>query len=135
MNWIIWSLISCFVTAIAFLMFQNANDLNVQEKTKYILSSLVCAGFFALMLLMLHKELTFSITKDTILLGLIFVIMNICLVISVNKGGSRAVQVNNMNIILVLIGGYIYFKERLTYKQIIGIVIALIGTSIMIQSN
>jgi drug/metabolite transporter (DMT)-like permease len=100
-------------------------------------------GLFSLVYIMLNlKNLTMFFnqkhSKDIIYLSLFiaFTIIgfNTSLLFSLNETPktSYCLLIINLNIILTLLLSYYLFKEKMNYKSLIGILISLIGLSIVI---
>jgi len=143
MNWIFYALIAWICTGTSFLLLKNVNT-KVQHSLElqyiYILITLIISGLFSAMLLVylvltknknLKEMVNFSKT-NIISLGIAIVLSYIFLMIAGIKGGTPAFQIINLNIIIMAIGGHYFYKEKLNMTKIMGIVVALIGASIII---
>ena len=73
--------------------------------------------------------------KLAILLGFLTVNAGCWHSISLNSGGSSAQQIINLNILVVMAYGFFFTQEKFNLEIIIGILITLIGGSILIHGK
>ena len=143
MNWVFFAIIAWICTGTSFLLLKNVNK-KVQNSLAlqyiYILISFVISGLFAsciLCYLFLTKNKNLkdiaSFSKLNVTsLGIVLVLSYLFLMVAGNKGGTAAFQIVNLNIIIAALGGYFFFREKLPFIKIVGIVIAILGASIII---
>lgn len=146
MNNLIWALIAWFFTGSTFLLLQNVGkDIKKDLKLQiiYVLLAFIIAGivsfFLFLVIIFKNTKLENDILKilkikniiNLIFLGLFILFSYIFLEIALNKGGSVSAQIINLNILIAVIGGFIFFGERLNPVQYGGIVLAIISGGIL----
>lgn len=147
MYWQIYALLAWFFTGLSFLLLRNvppnitSNPMNISI---YVFSFFIVVGVIsAICFLSLKNTSRFNniinqitTTNKINILGisLSIILGYICLMIAINFGGSPAIQIANLNIIIAIVGGYIFFGDKITRTKIIGILICMFGASILIFS-
>lgn len=143
MNWVFYALIAWLFTGTSFLLLKNVSS-KVQSSLSlqyiYILMAFIIAGIFSGLILIYLKLTNNKFLKDIssfsktnlISLGLVLVLSYLFLMVAGNKGGTPAFQIINLNIIIAAIGGYLFYNEKLNLTKIIGIIVAIVGASIII---
>jgi drug/metabolite transporter (DMT)-like permease len=101
------------------------------------------AGFLSILYLFLNKknEIIKSCDKKLLvfvfLFGALLLCNNLCMQYSMkvtpNIGFSHLIV--NLNVILTLFASYFLFKQKISFKSFIGIIITLFGISIVVNSN
>jgi len=143
MNWVFYALIAWLFTGTSFLLLKNVSSKvqsNLSLQYIYILMAFIIAGLFSGLILLYLKLTNNKFLKDIssfsktnlISLGLVLVLSYLFLMVAGNKGGTPAFQIINLNIIIAAIGGYLFYNEKLNLTKLIGIVVAIIGASIII---
>ena len=141
-TWIFFALIAMLLSSLhtICLKFVKKDNNYIDIGLAFIF---LFVGLFSLVYIMLNlKNLTMFFnqkhSKDIIYLSLFiaFTIIgfNTSLLFSLNKTPktSYCLLIINLNIILTLLLSYYLFKEKINYKSLIGILISLIGLSIVI---
>ena len=141
-TWIFFALIAMLLSSLhtVCLKFVKKDNNYIDIGLAFIF---LFVGLFSLVYIMLNlKNLTMFFnqkhSKDIIYLSLFiaFTIIgfNTSLLFSLNETPktSYCLLIINLNIILTLLLSYYLFKEKMNYKSLIGILIALIGLSIVI---
>tara|TARA_Y100000591_G_C21772749_1_gene666478 strand:+ start:489 stop:947 length:459 start_codon:yes stop_codon:yes gene_type:complete len=142
MSWIIYAILAWISTGTTFLLLRNTGSVvskNVKLQIMYILVSFVISGFLSLIILIYYitndKSILTNIYKfekiNITILGILLVLSYIFLELAGNKGGSAAFQIANLNIIISVVGGYIFYKEKLNPLQYFGIFLAIISAGII----
>ncbi len=142
MYWLLWAIIAWLFTGTSFLLLRNTGSHvsnNIRLQFVYILVSFIVSGIVSLIILILYilknKQIISEIQNfgkiNIIFLGIILVGSYIFLEFASNKGGSPAFQIANLNIIISVIGGYIFFKERLNPVQLFGIFLGILAAAII----
>ena len=143
MNWVFYALIAWLFTGTSFLLLKNVSS-KVQSSLSlqyiYILMAFIIAGIFSGLILIYLKLTNNKFLKDIssfsktnlISLGVVLVLSYLFLMVAGNKGGTPAFQIINLNIIIAAIGGYLFYNEKLNLTKIIGIIVAIVGASIII---
>ena len=141
-TWIFFALIAMLLSSLHTICLKFVKKDNNYVDIGLALIFLF-VGLFSLVYIMLNlKNLTMFFnqkhSKDIIYLSLFiaFTIIgfNTSLLFSLNKTPktSYCLLIINLNIILTLLLSYYLFKEKINYKSLIGILISLIGLSIVI---
>lgn len=142
MKWLIWSILAWASTGTSFLLLRNTGrkvSNSIDLEIIYILTSFVVAGLIAFLILLsliLKNQKVISDMKqfgktNLIALGFILVLSYLFLKFASNEGGSPAFQIANLNIIISVVGGYIFFNERLNPVELFGILLAIISAAII----
>jgi drug/metabolite transporter (DMT)-like permease len=143
MNWVFYALIAWLFTGTSFLLLKNVSSKvqsNLSLQYIYILMAFIIAGIFSGLILIYLKLTNNKFLKDIssfsktnlISLGVVLVLSYLFLMVAGNKGGTPAFQIINLNIIIAAIGGYLFYNEKLNLTKIIGIIVAIVGASIII---
>ena len=141
-TWIFFALIAMLLSSLHTICLKFVKKDNNYVDIGLALIFLF-VGLFSLVYIMLNlKNLTMFFnqkhSKDIIYLSLFiaFTIIgfNTSLLFSLNETPktSYCLLIINLNIILTLLLSYYLFKEKMNYKSLIGILISLIGLSIVI---
>ncbi len=141
-TWIFFALIAMLLSSLhtVCLKFVKKDNNYIDIGLAFVF---LFVGLFSLVYIMLNlKNLTMFFnqkhSKDIIYLSLFiaFTIIgfNTSLLFSLNETPktSYCLLIINLNIILTLLLSYYLFKEKMNYKSLIGILISLIGLSIVI---
>ncbi len=144
--WLLFASIAWLFTGVSFLLLRNtsqivANSLYLQ--VIYILITFIFTGIISLIILFFLIFQDKSILKqiknfkkiNLIILSLVIVLSYIFLKLSSTQGGTLAFQIANLNILISVVGGYFFFKERLNPIQYFGIVLAIISAAIIGGGN
>tara|TARA_Y100000389_G_scaffold185642_1_gene205249 strand:- start:412 stop:810 length:399 start_codon:yes stop_codon:yes gene_type:complete len=118
-------------------------DTSNYDNNLFILLSFIMAGFLSILYLFLNKknEIIKSCDKKILvfafLFGALLLCNNLCMQYSMkvtpNIGFSHLIV--NLNVILTLFASYFLFKQKISFKSFIGIIITLFGISIVVSSN
>jgi drug/metabolite transporter (DMT)-like permease len=118
-------------------------DTSNYDNNLFILLSFIMAGFLSILYLFLNKknEIIKSCDKKLLvfvfLFGALLLCNNLCMQYSMkvtpNIGFSHLIV--NLNVILTLFASYFLFKQKISFKSFIGIIITLFGISIVVSSN
>lgn len=142
--WIYLSFLAMLTTAFSLLILKylNTTKLNI-----FILLGFgyFLAALFALVYMCTHRK-DFDYTIKNISLPIIififlFATLHICSQNIVSNALKLAPNISychliiNLNILVTLIASYFFFKEKINYKTLIGILITLIGLSIVIYNS
>tara|TARA_Y100000741_G_scaffold53322_1_gene36688 strand:+ start:1834 stop:2274 length:441 start_codon:yes stop_codon:yes gene_type:complete len=143
-KWIFMSLIVMLTTSSALILLKLLNntkhDIGILLAISYIISA-VLGLFYIIYNFKNYKYSINNISFYVIILVILFSVMHICsqqimsnaIIIAPNI--SYCHLIINLNVIITLIASYFIFKQNITYKSIIGILIALIGVGIIIFNN
>tara|TARA_X000000368_G_C22925296_1_gene665012 strand:- start:259 stop:666 length:408 start_codon:yes stop_codon:yes gene_type:complete len=132
-NWIIYSIIASILSALAFIILKYFTD-----NIGFLLLSFVFVGIISLVYLIgFHKTDIKLMLPYAFLYAILFVSMNIliCYAVKCSTNISYAHLIINLNIILTIIASYFLFKQQLNMYTFIGIVISLIGVTIVIFNS
>lgn len=143
--WIFLALLSMFISGLGVIFLKYINDSNY-DTNYFILLSFFFVGIISAILILLDKDkfikkcknydykFIFVISFFSILLLLNTFCMQYAILKSPNIGYTHAII--NFNVVLSLIAGYFLFKQKINYKVFFGIIISLIGLSIIaLNSN
>tara|TARA_B100001175_G_scaffold91860_1_gene77624 strand:+ start:5645 stop:6100 length:456 start_codon:yes stop_codon:yes gene_type:complete len=141
--WIFYSFIAMFFITIhsiihKYILIYNNNNADISLAITFLFT-----GIISLIYLSFYKEKIKNILKDknsniiiclSIFLALIILSINMAVskAFSFSSNISYCNLIINLNIILVLLFSYILFKERLNKQTMLGILLSLIGLSIVI---
>ena len=129
-NWVIyiWVAIIFFVIGQSFLKFDKNNALIT---CCFFTISMGILGLSTLLYLMVSKSENVSLSRYGLLAGILFFFGNLLWILSIKVAPSLShirVTMAGGETILLLISGYLLFKERiLTINNIIGILLVLSG--------
>ena len=140
--WIFLSLIATIVSAINVICFKLIDN---SKYNNYIFLAITffITGIICLIYLITSKNnrklfisnVDYKLFIYTFLFAFIIILNNYCIQLAVkyspNIGYSHLII--NLNIIITLIAGYFLFKQKLNLMTFIGIIISLIGISIIIK--
>ena len=141
-TWIFFALIAMLLSSLHTVCLKF-----VKKDNNYIDIGLALiflfVGLFSLIYIILNFKNVFKFlnqkhSKDIIYLSLFIAIIiigfNISLLFSLNETPktSYCLLIINLNIILTILLSYYLFKEKINYKCLMGILISLIGLSIVI---
>ena len=139
-NWIILSIIGTIITSISLIFIKIVSDSKYDNDL--ILASTFCImGLLSLLYIIFNKrkDIFFKECNHKILLFiLVFAIILLTSKIVVSQAIKYTPNVSyvhmiiNLNIILTVIMGYYIFKQTINIKCFIGILLALLGISIVI---
>lgn len=139
--WVFLASICSLITAslvilMKYISFSNCNLKNI------VILTFILSGFLSLIYILFDKnflkDIKNNITKKDIFLIILFSLLLVlnrmfqiyAFKISPQIGYSQLII--NMNIIFTLIAGYFLFQQKINIKSLIGIIITLIGLSIII---
>tara|TARA_Y100000591_G_C21799027_1_gene681039 strand:- start:416 stop:820 length:405 start_codon:yes stop_codon:yes gene_type:complete len=120
-------------------------DYSNYDNNLFILLSFIMAGFLSILYLFLFKNNKNEIIKScdkkllifAFLFGVLLLCNNLCMQYSMkvtpNIGFSHLIV--NLNVILTLLVSYFLFKQKISFKSFIGIIITLFGISIVVNTN
>ena len=129
------------ITVISLKFIDNSN----YDNNLFILLSFIMAGFLSILYLFLFKNNKNEIIKScdkkllvfVFLFGALLLCNNLCMQYSMkvtpNIGFSHLIV--NLNVIVNLLASYFLFKQKISFKSFIGIIITLFGISIVVNSN
>lgn len=138
--WILFALIAMFVSGIHTICFKFMNNKFIDIGLAFIF---LFAGFLSLVYILfnnnrlknfLKQENSKKIILIALLIGIFIIIFNTSLLYSINNSPkvSYCLLIINLNIIITLLIGYFLFKEKLNFKTFLGMLLSLIGLSIVI---
>ena len=139
-NWIALAFLSTLITAIGTISLKII-DNSKYDNNIFLSLTFIFMGIFSIFYLILNnkiktklltscdKYLIFFVILFSILLILNNVIMQYAFKISPNIGYSHIII--NLNVIITVIAAYYLFKQNLDFRCLIGIIISLIGISII----
>ncbi len=140
--WVYIALLSMLISAISTISLKFIDTSNY-DNNLFILLSFIMAGFLSILYLFLNKknEIIKSCDKKILvfafLFGALLLCNNLCMQYSMkvtpNIGFSHLIV--NLNVILTLFASYFLFKQKISFKSFIGIIITLFGISIVVSSN
>lgn len=141
--WIFYSFIAMFFITVhsiihKYILIYNNNNAHISLAITFLFT-----GIISLIYLLFNKENIKNILKDknsniiiclSILLALIilFINMSISKAFSFSSNISYCNLIINLNIILVLFFSYFLFKQSLNKPTMLGILLSIIGLSIVI---
>ena len=143
-SWIYLSFLATFITAIVVL-FLKYIDTTKYDNIVFLNLTFVIAGLLSLIYLLCNFNKTKSILHNfeynifylvlffAIVLILNNIIIQYALKMSPNVGYCHLII--NLNIIITLIVGYFFFKQKINYKTLLGILITLLGASMVIYNS
>lgn len=139
-NWVILSIIGTIITSISLIFIKIISDSKYDNDL--ILASTFCImGLLSLLYIIFNKrkDIFFKECNHKILLFvLVFAITLLSSKIVINRAIKYAPNIAyvhmiiNLNIILTIIMGYYIFKQNINIKCFMGILISLLGISIVI---
>ena len=139
--WVYYALAACVMTALTVVL------LNIISKSKYDNNLCLCYGFILVGLLSIiyifynkksNSVLLNSITNDIIFVIILLSFLLFFKAIIIQKALKNTPNmayahiIINMNIILTLLASYFFFKEKFNIQTFIGILMSIIGISIVI---
>tara|TARA_B100000424_G_C22650966_1_gene358970 strand:+ start:141 stop:587 length:447 start_codon:yes stop_codon:yes gene_type:complete len=138
--WIIFAVIAMFVSGIHTICLKYINNKFIDIGLAFIF---LFAGFLSLIYILfknnrfknfLKEKNSKNVILTALLIGIFIIIFNSSLLYSINNSPkvSYCLLIVNLNIIITLLIGYFLFKEKLNIKTFIGILLSLIGLSIVI---
>lgn len=142
--WVYIALLSMLISAISTISLKFIDTSNY-DNNLFILLSFIMAGFLSILYLFLFKNNKNEIIKScdkkllvfVFLFGLLLLCNSLCMQYSMkvtpNIGFSHLIV--NLNVILTLFASYFLFKQKISFKSFIGIIITLFGISIVVNSN
>jgi len=140
--WIFLSLIATIVSAI-YVICLKLIDNSKYNNYIFLAITFFITGIISLIYLITSKNnrklfisnVDYKLFIYTFLFAFIIILNNYCIQLAVeyspNIGYSHLII--NLNIIITLIAGYFLFKQKLNLMTFIGIIISLIGISIIIK--
>ena len=132
-KWIIYSIIVSVLSALTFIILKYFTD-----NVGFLLISFVIIGFISLVYLLgFYKADIKLMLPYASLYAILFISMNllICYVVKYSTNISYAHLIINLNIILTIIASYFLFNQQLNMYTFIGIIITLIGVTIVIFNS
>ena len=139
--WIILSFIVMFTTAFSLITLKLLNNTKFDIKILLTFSYIIATIVGSIYILFNKANFDYIISNMSVyvlLLIFLFAFFHICsqgfmsnaIKLAPNVGYCHLIV--NLNIIITLIASYFLFKQKLNWKVFTGIIIALIGTSIVI---
>lgn len=138
--WIFLSIIACFLTALKVFLFNCASTL--KENTLLIVSLFyLFAGLIGLLFYIFTNNFKINIKYNAknfafILFTGLILLLTTTLVINVLKISPNIAYTHsiiNLNIIITILTSYLIFKQTLNKFTIFGMILSLIGISIVIN--
>jgi len=138
--WIFLSIIACFLTALKVFLFNCASRL--KENTLLIVSLFyLFAGLIGLLFYIFTNNFKINIKYNAknfafILFTGLILLLTTTLVINVLKISPNIAYTHsiiNLNIIITILTSYLIFKQTLNKFTIFGMILSLIGISIVIN--
>lgn len=138
--WIIFAFIAMFVSGVHTICLKYMNNKFTDIGLAFIF---LFAGFLSLLYILVNtnrlknffkQENSKKVVLMALLIGIFIIIFNSSLLYSVNSSPkvSYCLLIVNLNIIIALIISYFLFKERLNFKTFLGMLLSIIGLSIVI---
>lgn len=139
-NWILLALLSMFISGLG-IIFLKYISLTKYDTNFFLLLTGIFIGIICTLIIFFNKNkfvkhinncdnfLLFLLIFFSIALILNNYVMFNAIRISPNIGYTHTII--NLNVILSLIAGYLLFKQKINYKVLIGIIVALIGFTII----
>ena len=138
--WIILAFIAMFVSAVHTICLKYMNNKFTDIGLSLIF---LFTGFLSLVYILFNtnrlknffkQENSKRVVLTALLIGIFIIIFNSSLLYSVNSSPkvSYCLLIVNLNIIIALIISYFLFKESLSFKTFLGMLISIIGLSIVI---
>lgn len=143
--WVFLALLSMFISGLGVIFLKYIND-SKYDTNYFILLSFFFVGIISTILIFIDKDkfmkkckhydykFIFIVSFFSILLLLNTFCMQYAISKSPNIGYTHAII--NFNVVLSLIASYFLFKQKINHKVFFGIIIAVIGfTIIALNSN
>lgn len=142
--WIFFAILSMIISALSIISLKMI-DKSKYENDIFIMLTYIIMAFFSIVYLFLFKNDKNKIIKScdkqllffVILFGLLLIINNLCMQyamkITPNIGYSHLII--NLNVIITLFASYFLFKQKINMQSFIGIIIALLGIAIVVNSS
>lgn len=152
-DWLIYSILVLIITAFLTLIIKYLKGVldNIEEIKLFICISLIMAGIFSLIYLVYNNNFYMKHLKnikdnktDNNILIFILILFGLLLLLNFLFQGLAHTKckipglpliIFNMNIIIVLLISKILFDIKINRKIILGIILALIGISIVIINS
>ncbi len=142
MKWLTWSLLGWLFSGSSVLFLRNVGkriSSSLELQIIYLLVTFILIGVISIPILLIILSTKRDYIKDIknlnkwnlILTAISILGAYIFIKLATNKGGSPAFQIINLNIILIVIGSYILFNERLNPVQLGGIILSIISAGII----
>ena len=137
-TWILYSILALIASSLHVINYKNLTTINFPLDL-CVAVNIVLAGFIAFLyvLINLHRldlnKCKIGI-KHMFFVALCIIIFNFCLVTAIKHSinTSFPLIIINLNIILTAILSYFLFKEKLSIEIFFGIILIVIGLSIVI---
>ena len=132
-TWIIYSFIASILSALTLIILKVFTD-----NVGFLLISFVIVGIMSLIYLLGFYTTDVKVMLPyAFLYAILFISMNIliCYAFKCSTNISYAHLIINLNIILTIIASYFLFKQKLNIYTLIGIIITLIGVTIVIFNS
>ena len=139
--WIILSFIVMFSTSFSLILLKLLTNTKLDVKILLTFSYIISAVIGSIYILFNKANFTHTISNMSfyiVLLIFLFAFFHICSLsfmsnaIKLSPNVSYCHLIVNLNVIITLIISYFLFKQKFNTKSFIGIIIAIIGTSIVI---
>lgn len=141
--WIFFALIAMFVSAIHTICLKYINNKFIDIGLAFIF---LFTGFFSLIYILLNNNRLNNFLKQknskkivlmALLISIFIIIFNISLFYSLNNSPkvSYCLLIVNLNIIIAVIIGYFLFKEKFNLKTLLGMLLSILGLSIVIYNS
>ena len=140
--WIFVSFLATFISASLMIILKIIGNLKIKQ-TLFVALMFIFTGLIALIYILFHKNecnklLQYENKSKILFLIILFVVLLIAYEIicfeAMNSTPNIAYcqMIINLNIILTLLAGYLLFKQKINWKTLIGIILTLLGITIMI---
>lgn len=139
--WVILSFIVMFSTSFSLILLKLLTNTKLDVKILLTFSYIISALIGSIYILFNKAIFTHTISNMSfyiVLLIFFFAFFHICSqgfmsnAIKLSPNVSYCHLIVNLNVIITLIASYLLFKQKFNIKSFIGIIIAIIGTSIVI---
>ena len=142
--WIFFAILSMIISALSTISLKII-DNSKYENDIFIMLTYIIMAFFSIVYLFLFQNDKNKIIKScdkqllffVILFGLLLIINHLCMQyamkITPNIGYSHLII--NLNVIITLFASYFLFKQKINFQSFIGIIIAILGIAIVVNSS
>jgi len=144
-KWKLFSILALISTTIqvTLLSLINKNVQSISDSFTIVLLMTSLTGIISVFVLIYryYKNNNLFLVRNKCELSLIpilstiLIINQIGLIIGVSGGRERSLLIVNTNVILVGIISFLFYKEILTIKTIIGIIMALTGVTLVLHDK
>ena len=145
-NWILYSIISTFGTATAFIILKCMKQTNIDILILVGLSYFVLSLFAIIYMIInrkniLSKKYIGKFSPYIFLLVILFAFMHFFNPYFISKAVDNSPNIGyshlivNFNVILTLIAGYFLFGQKINLYSFLGVIIAFIGLAFVIYNQ